>query len=144
MGGNRGTFGGERPENFGTPESFEKAFSDVPEFNAAPRPVSPETVAAMEPARAVGVKPTPEMGTTDTSTEGRLGKLAVQLSGEVIDDASAKEIERKITELKDDPYELQNYRDRAMVESLKGSFGRVFGSDNNADKQGGTYDEPNR
>lgn len=137
MGGNRGTFSGGQPEVFGAPESFEKAFADAPAFNAAPRPSVPEMPGLNTEAN---VSTTPEMRplSADGSTEGKLGKLAVQLSGEVLDEASAKEVEHKIAELKDNPYELQNYRDEAMVESLRDSFGRIFGDNS---YEGGSSDE---
>lgn len=106
MGGNRGSFDGGQPEVFGTPESFEQALG--------------ENTSEMKPLAA------------DGSTERKMGSLALKLSGEELDEASEKEMKQKITELKDNPYELQNYRDEAMTEFLRGSFGRIFGDDSTA------------
>ena len=137
VGGNRGTFNGGQPETFGAPESFEKAFSDAPAFggvnqnvtqdyNSAPGTMTPETVQFA----GAGIEDAPESRplAMDGTTEGNLGKLALRLSGEELDEASAKEVRQKIVELKDKPYELQNYRDEAMVEFLRDSFGRIFGN----------------
>ena len=141
MGGNRGTFNDGQPEVFGTPDSFEKAFSDAPAFRGVEQEGAPEFNAnpnlmnakeapniGMENQDALGMKPL----AMDGSTEGKLGKLALRLSGEELDEASAKEVRGKISELKDKPYELQNYRDEVMVEFLRDSFGRIFGDDSTA------------
>lgn len=153
VGGNRGTFGGgepgdldvqpivKQPENFarpetygatnnfagpeiyGTPENFEQAFS-----NAASTEVG-NKIPNMETADISTTESRPLAA--DGTTEGKIGRLAVQLSGEMLDEASAKEVKDKIVELKDDPYELQNYRDEAMVDFLRDNFGRIFGDTTN-------------
>lgn len=142
-GGNRGTFNGGQPEVFGAPESFDKAFSNTPSFNgveqdngqknnSVPAPVTPEAIQFSDAETSADIGNAPEVRplAMDGTTEGNLGKLALRLSGEELDEASAKEVKQKITELKDKPYELQNYRDEAMVEFLRDSFGRIFGNNN--------------
>ncbi len=74
----------------------------------------------------------------DGSTEGK--QITLSLTGEVIDKRSERELRNKISDLKKKPYELSNYRDEAMADSLRGSFGRIFGNDNTNEvsEQGGS------
>ncbi|MBQ3326013.1 hypothetical protein IJG79_02625 [Candidatus Saccharibacteria bacterium] len=65
----------------------------------------------------------------DGSTEGKHQKTMLGISGEVIDKKSERELKEAINDLKKKPYELSNYRDEAMTESLRGNFGRIFGND---------------
>ena len=147
-GGIGGSSAGEA-EVFGTPESFEQAFAPESEQRDVEAEVKrsfgevsmkiPEVGEMPGGEPAIEVKPL----VADGSTEGKLGRIAVSLTGDVMDKESEKQVHEKISELKKNPYELSNYRDEEMADSLRDNFGRIFGNDDigeiqaEANKQGG-------
>lgn len=127
--------GGNRGETLNTGVNFD--MSKAPEFGQMPEAELAELAAANAPKQgeimdfSEMAEMTPEMKplAADGSTEKAMGKIAVDLMGDVIDKATEKEIAGKISELKKDPYGLANYRDTEMTESLRNNFGRIFGND---------------
>lgn len=65
----------------------------------------------------------------DGSTEEKRQKMSLGIDGEIIDKGSEKKLREVITQLSKKPFELNNYRDEAMAESLLSNFGRMFGND---------------
>ena len=104
-------------------------------MNAPIQPAMPE----MPPSTPEMIMNNPEMITSqpaifqplsvDGSTEGKRQKTTLELSGEIIDKKSEKHLRDAISDLGKKPYELANYRDEAMAESLRSNFGRIFGND---------------
>ena len=104
-------------------------------MNAPMQPTMPE----MPPSTPEMIMNNPEMITSqpaifqplsvDGSTEGKHQKTTLELSGEIIDKKSEKHLRDAISDLGKKPYELANYRDEAMAESLRSNFGRIFGND---------------
>ena len=67
---------------------------------------------------------------TDGTTEGKIDKQKIwTFDGEIIDKESVKYIEEKVEEYKNDPFELDNIKNKMMTEGLRDNYGRIFGDD---------------
>lgn len=157
-GGNRGNFAENAgnfgtSEVFGTPESFEHAFEtkqNIGELAVEAMGDAPDSVSEVAPEKSKFDESTDWVNeiiakaeanqaknngieqrtlAEDGSTEGKIGKLAVKLSGDLMSEEDAKEVEKAIAEKGADLNSLDTYRNEKMVHSLLGTFGRIFGND---------------
>ena len=120
-----------------TPEVNAFDMTEAPDFEALtgaaeqPRSAEQEVLDFAEmAAMPAEMKPL----AADGSTEKKMGHIAVDLMGDVMDKVSEKQVREKLSEFKQKPYELNNYRDEEMVQSLRSNFGRIFGNNAGADE----------
>lgn len=132
---------------FGDAAANGASFTEAPKFamtpeeylDSLPAPETGQEIAFSGVDMATGMREVQESRplAMDGSTEGKLGKIAVDLSGGVIDKNTYKELEKSLDEFKSETGNktgynlngLSNRRDKLMAESLRESFGRIFGND---------------
>ena len=146
VGGNRGNFA-EGREVFGSFDSFEKAFEGNEgkerreEMGGIATSEMMQEMFDEDNKSGVIEAPAAELGgsqvveeelkplAADGTTEGKMGRLAVSLMGDKIDEKSLAELARQVDELSDDPYKLDNFKNRVLSDSVRDSYGRMIGND---------------
>lgn len=148
VGGNSGNFA-ENREVFGSFDSFEKAFETK---NSGERQKDLGEIATSEMMQEMfdeGDKKDAVQVSGDTqiveeelkplaadgTTEGKMGKLAVSLMGDKIDEKSLEELAKQVDELSNNPYQLDNFKNRVLSDSIRDSYGRMIGNDDNGEIQ---------